>query len=202
METGNAAELQVRIMRYLLIGTCFCALGLLYFSGPLLRLIAAAEYWESERLLPILVAAAVVRVASYPTQTGIFWSKNTHHIFHTSLLEFAVQAGGSLAFIWAFGLTGACLAALVTAIASIVANHRASQRYFPVLYEYRKLAAIAGVTVGFHFVGVAASGNGFVLELVAKFLLLAVFLLLSWRLWLRPDEQGDLVAVLRRRFRK
>lgn len=197
MEKGNAAELQARIMRYLLIGTSFCALGLLYFAGPLLRLIATPEYWESERLLPILVVAAVLRVACYPTQTGIFWSKNTHHVLTINLLQSAVHAGGSLVFIWAFGLTGACVAALVTAIVSIVAYHRFSQRYFRVRYDYPQLAAIAALGVGFHFAGVAASGHGFVVEVAAKCVLLAGFLLVSWRVGLRPDERADLGALLR-----
>ncbi len=198
MEKGNAAETQALIMRYLLIGTCFCGLGLIFVAGPLLRVIATPEYWESVRLLPILVVASVLRVVCYPTQTGIFWSKNTQHIFYINLMLAVVQAAGSLVLIWAFGLTGACMAALVTAIFAIIAYHRASQRYFPVRYDFKRLAAIACIAVAFHFAGVAATEHGVLVELVAKCVLLAGFLPLCWRVGLRPDEQADLAGLVTR----
>jgi hypothetical protein len=77
----------------------------------------------------------------------------------------------------AFGLTGACLSVLLTAIVSCAATHRISQRYFEVRYEYRRLGWLAALTAAFYVTpwpmellpqGVAA---------VAKVLLLGAFVL-------------------------
>lgn len=202
MGKDDAALLQARIMRYLLLGTAFAALGLLYFTGPLLRLIATPDYWAAGALMPMLVLAAVIRVLTYPTQTGIYWSKNTRHIFEINMLMAAVQIVGSAALIWAFGLTGACAAALVTTAVGIVAYHRVSQRYFPVKYEWPQLGAIAALAVGFHAAGVLVTGHGLVTEIVAKSALLALFLAVAWRLGLRPDEREDVARLVRARLSK
>ena len=200
MDKDNAADLQARIMRYLTIGCGFAALGLLYFTGPLLRLIATPDYWAAERLMPLLVAAAVVRVLAYPTQTGILWSKNTRHIFHNNVLQAVVSAVATLVLVLAFGLTGACLAALLTAVVSFIAYERVSQRYFKVDYGFPRLGLIGGLAAGFWLAGLLVEPLGTLAELALKAALLFAYLVAAWRWALDGEERQALRAKARSRL--
>lgn len=200
MENDNAAELQARIMRYLVMGCCFAGLGLIYFTGPALRILATQPYWEAAALMPPLVAAAVINVAMGPTQTGIFWAKQTRHIFHIQVLQAVVSVVAGFVLIVAWGLMGACVALLVVKLVSFTATNRISQRYFPVRYDYRRLAAIVGLTVAFGVAGYPLERLGALAESALKAVLLVLFALAAWRAGLEVREREDVGALVRNRL--
>lgn len=200
MDNDNAADLQARIMRYLVAGCCFAGLALVYYTGPLLKVLATQPYWEAGALMPPLVAAAVINIAMGPTQTGIFWAKQTRHILHIQVLQAVVSVVAGYVLIVTWGLMGACLAVLVVRLVSITATNRISQRYFPVRYDYRRLGGIVALTVAFGLAGYPLEHLGPVAEWGLKGILLVLFALAAWRVGLDGGERHDLEALVRQRL--
>lgn len=206
MGKPDAAATQARIVRYLLIVSCFGALGLVYFVDPVLHVMSAPAYWEAAKLVPLLAVAAVLRVVAYPLQTGILFRKETRHIFHIGVIVAVVNSTLGLALISWLGLTGACLTLALSAGVYLVLTNHFAQRYFPVDYDFGRLARIAAITLAFHFAAVPLEQLGIWPAFALKWVLLALFLpALAGLGGLAPGEWAmarDRLSAFRDRLRK
>jgi O-antigen/teichoic acid export membrane protein len=176
MGKPDAPEIQARIVRYLLLAACFAALGLVYFVEPVLKIMSAPAYWGAASLVPLLAAAAVARVMTYPLQTGILYRKETRHIFHVGVATAIVNVIAGLLLVSWLGLVGACLTVLAGNLVSLALTHAFAQRYFPVRYDAGRLARIVVLTVTFHFAGLALEPLGPWPAFALKWILLGLFL--------------------------
>ena len=176
MKQENAAEIQARVVRYLFSASCVAALGLAYFTGDVLRVMSAPEYWPAAELVPLLALAGALRVISYPLQSGILYQKHTRHIFHIGILVAVVSAVCAFVLILWLGVIGACVAVLVAAVTEVVLTDRFSQRYFKVNYEYPRLLRLLGVTLAFYLVStpLASLGVWYAFSIKAVLLLLSM----------------------------
>ncbi|MBI4997773.1 MAG: polysaccharide biosynthesis protein [Rhodocyclales bacterium] len=202
MDRADAADIQARIVRYLSALLAFVALGVIYFTGDLLRLIAAEQYWSAGSLMPLLVLAACLQVLTYPMQTGVLYQKATRHIFWIGLAQAVIGVALGYILIRLFGVTGACLSLAVIAAIGMGLTHRASQRYFPVHYEYRRLFWILGTLVLFYVASLPLGNLPLVASVGAKLLLLTGFVLVLLR---SPAFSSDEISYARtavRRFLK
>jgi len=176
MKEGNAAEIQARIVRYLLIGLCAIGLGIVYFADNLLKVMSNPAYWPAASILPILMVASLLRVLNYPLQTGILYEKKTRHIFHIGLIAAVTSVVSNFLMIKWLGLIGVCLAQVLTAAVVLVVTRRISQSYFKVHYDYRQLAIIAAVTGIFYLLSVPLEGQQVSVGFFAKILLYVTFI--------------------------
>lgn len=175
MGQSNAGEIQARVVRYLLAATCFAALGLVYFIDAVLHVMSDPSYHGAADLVPILAAAAVARVMTYPAQTGILYRKETRQLFHVSVAAAIFNAAGGFVLISWLGLYGACLTVLASSLLILGLTHRYSQRHFPVQYEYGRLGRIVVIAVAFHFAALPLEALGAWPEFALKWILIALF---------------------------
>lgn len=175
MDRPDAGAIQGRILRYLAAFLAVIGLGIVYFTRDVLRVMTDAKFWPAAGLLPPLVLAAILQVLNHPLQTGFLYRKATRHIFHVHLLQALVASAGAFALISAFGLAGACVTPLLVATTTIVQTHRFSQRYFPVVYEYRRLGWLGLLTLAFYLLGLPLARLPPAGSVGGKGLLLALF---------------------------
>jgi O-antigen/teichoic acid export membrane protein len=149
MDRADAAATQARITRYVAALLAAVALAVALLTGDVLRLMATPQFWPAGGLMPMLAAAAALQTLVYPLQSGIFFSKNTQHMFTLTVQQFVLGIVVGVPLIWAFGLQGLCATQLVLAAINLAATHYYSQRYFPVQYELRRLAWLAVLWVAF-----------------------------------------------------
>ena len=176
MKRPDAAVTQARILRYVAITVSWIGLGIAYFTSDALRLMAAPQYWDAAKLMPLLTVAAGLQVLNYIVQTGILYNKSTHQLVHITVMRLVVGLVIGLPLIWWLGATGACLLAFIDSVLSIYLTHRISQRYFPVQYEHGRLLALSGLLVLFYLVSLVLPGAPLWAELGAKCALWALFL--------------------------
>lgn len=176
MKESNAAEIQARIVRYLLIGLCAIGLGIVYFAEDLLTVMSDPAYWPAVSILPILMVGSLLKALNYSFQTGILYEKKTRHIFQVGLIAAITSVVSNFLLIKWLGLIGACLAQVLTASVTLAVTNRISQRYFRVRYDYRRLVIIAAVTVFFYLLSVALANQQVAMEFFAKILLYAAFM--------------------------
>ena len=168
MNNPDAAAVQARAVRYLLAAASFAGLGIVYFTRDLLMVMSNREYWAAADILPLLVLAAILNLVCYPLQSGILFKKRTGEIFYIGVANAFIRASGGFALISAYGLTGACAAVLLAAAVNLVLTDRIAQRYFPVAYEFDRLAGILVLGLLFYLASVPTAYLPWPLEITAK----------------------------------
>ena len=175
MRQDNAASVQARVVRLLLAVAVFTALGVQLFTVDVLRLMSDVEFRGAVAYLPILLLAAVIRIVTYPLQTGILVQRRTSRIFHINLAKSTIYVIGSLVLIQFFGVVGVCLAMVVSASFTMVATDRAAQAHFPVQYEWDRLARVVLIGLGAFLAGVPLVAADTAIVIPLKIAVLAGF---------------------------
>lgn len=189
MGLPDAAAIQARIVRYVFALLSIVGLGLIYFTGDALHLMSSPQFWPAADLMPLLVLASIAQLLNYPAQTGILYNKSTGQLFHINLIQSVFGLAAGLLLMWRFGLQGACLAVLLSSALGVALTHRISQRYFPVQYEYRRLAILFAILVGFYAVSIPLAWVPWTIALPCKIVLMLLF---SWALLRSPAfDQGE-----------
>lgn len=176
MNTTEAPIIQARVVRYLLVGSAFLALGIAFFTQDVLRYIARPEFWGAADVLPLLLFAAVIGMAAYPLQTGMLYRKKSKYIFYISVAAAATSALANFTLIPIYGLYGAACAQIAVGGVSVMLTHIASRRYFPVAYDYAKLAKLLGLLAVLLAIGYAVRTYPMWPALGIKIAMLAVFI--------------------------
>jgi len=175
MHQENAAPIQARVVRLLLAATLFAALGIQFFAIDVLRWMSDASFRGATVYLPPLLLAAVLRVITYPLQTGILVQRETQQLFRINLLQSALYIVSSLVLIRSMGVFGVCLAMTMTALVTMLATDRVAQQYFPVRYEWDRIARIVLIFVGALSVGWPLVAVDSFAVMLAKAAVLAAF---------------------------
>lgn len=194
MGKADAGAIQARIVRYLLAASCFAALGLVYVVDAVLHVLSAPEYWPAAKLVPILALAAVLRLVTYPLQTGILYGKHTRHLFHISVMVAVLSAVGGLILINWLEELGACITVLLTSFAAMVMTNRVSQRYFPVSYPYARFGRVLLVTIVFYGLSLPLSAFGVWVSSALKLPLLVAY---GWAVVAVGGIEGGEIALAR-----
>lgn len=151
MKDPLAAQIHVRLVRFLFVATLSIGLLIVLVTGDVLRLISNAEFWPATDVLPLLALASLFLIISYPLNTGILYAKRTRYIFYVNLLAAATSAGGNLMLIPWLGIHGAATAQVLVAVVIAVGSDRLSQRFFPVTYEWRPMALALAAAILTYF---------------------------------------------------
>jgi len=175
MHQENAAPIQARVVRLLLAATLFAALGIQFFAIDVLRWISDASFLGATVYLPLLLLAAVLRVITYPLQTGILVQRETRQLFRINLMQSTLYVVSSLLLIRTMGVLGVCLAMALTALVTMLATDRVAQRYFPVRYEWDRIARVVLIFLGALFVGWPLVTIDSFAAVLAKAVVLAAF---------------------------
>ncbi len=194
MHQDNAAEIQARVVRFLLAGSLLAALGIYLFAADVLSVMSDEAFHGAAALLPLLLVASIARVLTYPLQTGILVQKQTRHIFWINLADAALYVGTSLALILAWGIIGAVAAMALTSTATMLLTGWLAQRYFAVDYQLDKAARIVLIALAFFFLGTPLFSLPMVVGVPAKAVLLAVFAVATFYSAAFGDDERRVVS--------
>jgi O-antigen/teichoic acid export membrane protein len=154
MREPAAPQVYARILTYFLFAGTFAVLAIAALGEEVVRLMSAPEYWQAHRVLPLVLIPGVVKGVSYCLQTGIFIRKETKHIFYISLAAGAVNLALLAILVPRWGIYGGATAGVVASLYTMAHTWRASQKLFPVPYDYARCAKIVGVAL---VIGAAAT---------------------------------------------
>ena len=192
MNQPDADLIQARASRLLFAGSLFAGLGIVLFAGDLLAVLSDESFAGAGAILPLLVLASIVRVVTYPLQTGILVRKRTQVIFRLSLTHALVYVVGGYLAIRLFGLQGACLAMAFAALTTAWLTDRAAQRYLPVQYEWHRWALLALLAAATYLLSLPAALLPVPLAVPLKALLLAGFVAAAARSSAFDEEERSL----------
>ena len=132
----NAAQLQVTVLHYIVVGACTVGLGIALFMPEVLFRMTPYAYHSAYLYTPILLAAAVVTTASYCFETGILAKKKTKYLLYIAFANLLTKVMLNLALIPVLGIFGAAIAYCATSVLQAYLVNRYSQRLLPVAYQY------------------------------------------------------------------
>lgn len=178
MDNNNAAKIQADIVRYLLIVAVFSALGISLFVPDLLYIMSNESFWRAADIVPILMLASVIKLVTYPLQTGILFAKKTKFMFYFTTLAAVVSVIGNLLLIPFIGLEGACITLVLTEMTVLYFTNKYSQKFFPVEYEVGKLFKILAIGISLYLCTFFLFWLPVVIAFLAKICLVALFLII------------------------
>ena len=213
-----ASATYIDVVSVLAAVTLPAGVGLSMVADPLVRLALGPSWLEAVPMIELLGLHAAIAVFGYLGWTLFFAHGRLLLVFGITMVSALVRAVLLIVLLPSYGLIGAALAILASALFEDVAYIQLLRRNFGASFSaligrcWRQFAATGVMAAALHFVGlgwVATSGGRVDLlwhiseAVPAGALLYGVSLLALWSLSGRPaGPEADMLAYLRRRLRR
>jgi O-antigen/teichoic acid export membrane protein len=149
----HARELFARIFTYFMgaLLFVFIAVSLLVHDLVRVELFGAyffnPAYWDGVMIVPWILLAYVFTGAYVNFVVGVNIEKKTQYLPYVTGAGAAVNVGANYLLIPSFGMMGAAYATLLSYVVMAVGMYLASQRFYRVEYEWKKIVRMATITV-------------------------------------------------------
>ena len=145
MNEEGATEYYSRVLTYILLVSMFFALCVSAVAGDGLTLFSLRGYWSAATIIPLLGLAAVLDCASRVLNVGITLKKRTIFAPIVIIAALLVNVGLNFWLIPRYGIMGATVSTLISYIVFCGLRYWASNMFFKVRYEWRRVFTILAV---------------------------------------------------------
>ncbi len=187
-----------RVAIYLFTIMGFLTLGISLFANEIIWIVAGPGYELAAQVLPILCLAQVFYIVQISLSVGITLKRKTQYIPLILGVVALVTLVSNFVLVPAFGILGAGVAGLISAIVFVVLIYWISNRIYYIQYDVIRVAKVVSVLLAVYIITLMlkTSVSGW-LYLGVRFtmLLLALFLLFTWHFW-----EKDEIEVVRRQL--
>jgi O-antigen/teichoic acid export membrane protein len=166
----------------------------LFFGKPII----SEPYWSGLSIVPIVLLGYVFLGISNNLVAGIYIEKKTKHLPAITFVGLAVNVGVNYMLIPVMGIMGAAIATLLSYSVMAVVLFIVVQRFYPVRYEFVRLAKITVSAV--IVMGLYAAVPPPLPSLMWKAILLALFVVTMYGMrFLESSELRVLIQLFRLR---
>lgn len=147
MDEADARDTYRAVTTYALLFLVLLATGLSALAHDLIRLMTTADYHTAADVVPWIAMGAVLQGVYQLTSVGLSITKKTSYYPLVTGLTLAGNLSANLLLIPRFGIMGAAYANVLTYCILAAAGMAASQRQYPIRYEWMRAVkiTIAGV---------------------------------------------------------
>ena len=190
---------------------CTLALGLFlavsFFIDDLVRIqlfgrnFIHPDYWSGLAVVPWVLLAYVFNGAYLNFVIGVYLEKRTKYIPYVTGAGALVNVAANFLLIPSLGILGAAYATLASYAVIAVGMYYASQKFYPLVYEWGKVVRLALVTLGLFVVFLVAHPEpGQLLNMLFKAVLVGSFFALAVVVRaLEPSDVRETVRLVRKR---
>lgn len=145
----NAKEIFSRVLTYFLLASSVVFLVISFFINNIVRFqlfgftVFGQKYWEGTVIVPVIMLAYIFYGIYVNFVVGIYLEKKTAHLPYITGTGALVNVLGNLLLIPVLGMTGAAYATLLAYVVMATILFLVSRRYYPIRYEFTRLAKIA-----------------------------------------------------------
>ena len=126
----NARGIFSQVFRFLSAALVLAGAGLALFAGDFFHIMTAPEFYPAGSIVPLLVAAGIVRINTMFCNFGIMLNKRTRYIAEASWMKVVIASAGYILLIPYLGVYGAALTLLVSnALELYWVNRKATREY-------------------------------------------------------------------------
>jgi O-antigen/teichoic acid export membrane protein len=164
----DAKEVYARVLTYYMALTFWLYLLLTAFVVPIAtwiipgigRALIAPEYWEGLRVFPVVLLAQVFNGAFAVFMVGVYIQKRMHAIPFVTGVAAAINVGVNLAFVPTWGMWAAAWATVASYVSMTVLLYVYIQRYYPIAWEWGRIAHLMVMAVIVYVFGEIGRGTG------------------------------------------
>ncbi len=143
----NADQYYRKILTYFVAFGILLTLGISVFSFDILRLISPEEYWGAHLVIPLILLSYLFHGLSWPLSLGIAFEKKTEYYAYITFFGAGLNIGLNFLAIPRYGMMGAAFTTLLCYFLMVVPRYYYNQKFYPINYEWHRLAKIALVSV-------------------------------------------------------
>ncbi|HJQ26230.1 MAG TPA: oligosaccharide flippase family protein [Blastocatellia bacterium] len=145
MNEEGADEYYSRVLTYITFVSMFLSLGVAAVAGDGLLRFARSDYWPAAGIIPLLALAMVLDSAARVLNIGITLKKRTVYAPITIAAALAFNIALNFALIPRYGSWGAAVSTLLSYVAFCGLRYWASNRFYKVHYEWRRVFTVGVV---------------------------------------------------------
>jgi len=146
-DESQAKGLLVRTVTLWVAGGGFIALAIAFFSREVLLVMTTPQFHSAYVVVPILVFNRLVMGMQFYPRYGLLFVKKTRSILMISCAAAGMNILANFILVPRYGMFGAAYSTLIASTATLLVTYLAVQRYYPLRFEYAKLAKTLGMVV-------------------------------------------------------
>jgi O-antigen/teichoic acid export membrane protein len=194
----NAKEIYSSVLTYFTLVAVAAALVLSVLSKQVLEIMAAPAFYGAYQVIPLIAVSYVLYGCSQVIPVGITLERKTKAIAAIVGVGAVVNLGLNYLLIPSYGMMGAAVATLVAYLLLPVGSYFVSNRYYPIKYEWGRVAKIflaaGAVYAGSLFI---TGGSPLTTGLLRLLSLLGFPLLLFAFRFFKPQEMQKTKEIIR-----
>jgi O-antigen/teichoic acid export membrane protein len=194
-------HLYARAFLYMNLLLWTAALGIGLFVGDFIQVMAAPAYWSASQLVPIILLAYVLQSWSGFQELGVLVKERSEFVTLANWLAAAAALLFYVLLIPRYLGLGAAIATLLAFGVRSAVTHVASQRLWPIRYEWPPVWRLIGVATVVYAAGRLVPTASLAGSIVIHSLLFGVYLVLLWFTGVIPAEGRERVRRLIRQPR-
>jgi len=158
-EQEDAKRVFSRVLTYFLFITSGVFLAISFFVDDLVRFeiggstFFGSAYWGGTHLVPLFLAAYILYGLYVNLIAGVYIEKKTLYLPLVAGAAALTSIGANLWLIPHYGMSGAAVASVLAYSVMVCGLFVLSRRYYPIPYEWSRLARIALVVILLYMVG-------------------------------------------------
>lgn len=199
----DAKQLFARVLTYVVLIMALIFLALSFFLPDLVQLrimgrhLIHPDYWGGLAIVPVILLAYLFLGIYNNLVAGIYIEKKTHHLPYITIAGAVTNVAVNFLLIPSLGMMGAAIATLVSYVVMAGVLYIVVQRFYPVHYEFGRLAKIAVSLVVVFSLFLLVRIERF--QLGWEFFLILLFCALMYRMkFFAPSELSALRGLFRR----
>jgi len=135
-----------RITTFYIAFILLLGLGVSIFAREIIVIMATPKFFDSHRVIPIIVFTYVFQGLYYMVVNQIFFTKKTRFLPIATVGAAIINVGFNLLFIPRWGMMGAAWATLISFVFMFVFTWFISKRVYPIDYEYGRIIELFAIT--------------------------------------------------------
>jgi O-antigen/teichoic acid export membrane protein len=176
-DDAEAKRTYAFVLTYLVLIASWLALALGLLAPWLVRLLTQPQFYEGERVVPLLAFGSTAYAAYIVMAIGVGRAKRTQFNWAITGFAAALNVALNLILIPPYGMMGAAVATVAAYVVMFLAMTWYAQRVFPTPYQWRRVLTAAGAAVALLLLGKAiGAGLGPALAIIAVYPLLLLAL--------------------------
>lgn len=148
IDADNAKRFYAKTLTYLCFLLFWISLFVAIFRSEIIHLLTKnREYWQAADIIGLIAFAICFKGMSTVVKMGLQFSKQTKFIAFSVFGAALLNVGLNLLLIPLLSIIGAALATLISFLFMLAIVLYLSNKYYPVPYEWKKIAVLAFVTL-------------------------------------------------------
>jgi O-antigen/teichoic acid export membrane protein len=151
-EDPDAKPLFARVFTLLTAGLVLAVLSISFLADDLVqiplpggRYLISSSYWFSLSIVPLALLAYFFQGWYYAFSAGLYITEKTRYLIHATMAGSVVSVVLNIALTPRLGMVGAAWATTAAYAVMAGALYFLSQRFFPMRYDWGKVAAVCGL---------------------------------------------------------